>query len=192
MRSLFFSVTYGHCLKDVDDHWYSDFRHRDWSSFTKFELDAFLWRAFPRFCERMDVFEVRNQAFRGLKPSALMNSYHEWLAACESSACKAKLHYLSHIIYTLGLKRVAKSDHFMKYTAQTPYIWLLIVLPVFPDLWRHNKGSSYFGFSKIKCFIHEFRNAEITYFHLIGSSDEDVVCLEVSMQDFFIMNVLET
>lgn len=93
---------------------------------------------------------------------------------------------------TFGFESMVKSHHFIENTAKTPYIWLLIIHFIFPNLWCHNTRCPNFSLSHIKSSLHIFGDPKITNFDLIGSRYEYIFTFKIPMQYPMIMYILNS
>jgi hypothetical protein len=91
---------------------------------------------------------------------------------------------------TFSLEGITERQHLVKHATETPYIGLLVVLAIFPDLRSHDEGSANLGLGEVESLAHEFGDAEVSDFHLVAGSDEDVVGLEITVQDLFVVDIL--
>ena len=68
----------------------------------------------------------------------------------------------------------------------------MIIFQVLPDLRRHHIRSSYLGLSQVESLTHEFGYSEVSHFELVGVVDENVIRLDVSVDYFLLVDVLES
>ena len=85
---------------------------------------------------------------------------------------------------------MSEGDHLIEYAAQAPYIRLLIVRFFLANFWRKIIRSSNSSLSAIIGVLKNPSNPKVSNFNLVVLGHEDVLRLQVSVQDFPVMNVL--
>jgi hypothetical protein len=87
---------------------------------------------------------------------------------------------------------VAKSNHFVQDASKRPNIRLLVVRLLLADLWRQVIRSSYSCLSAIIGVLQNTSNTKVTNLDRPILVHEDVLSLQISVQNFPVVNMLNS
>ena len=93
--------------------------------------------------------------------------------------------------HRVSIKSVPKCDHFIKDAAERPDIWLLIVWLLLANLRRQVVRGADCSLSAIVRVLQDSSDTKVTYFDLAALRHKYILCLEVTMQDFPVVDVLD-
>jgi len=96
------------------------------------------------------------------------------------------------VIFRVCLERWLASCQFIGEATQSPNVYLLCVEGAIHDLWRNPGWSAALRLSVLLLFAQEYAETKISQFDLTIGSDQNVVRLDVSVQDIFVVHFLQT
>ena len=84
---------------------------------------------------------------------------------------------------------MSESDHFIQDTPKRPDIRLLVIRLFLANFWRQVVWSSYCCLGTIIGVLEYTSYAKITDFDLAALCHKDILCLEITVKDFSVMNM---